>query len=109
MSMHLVGPYMTTTQYSRKKRKKLPTEKQLQAQAAHDKYLRKLGYTPPAERKGKQESPVLSVYYSSTAKRKENVYTGDELAGIGMLHKSNMVPVRKDSDDAKEIARMRRG
>ena len=32
-----------------------------------------------------------------------------ELAGIGMLHKSNMVPVRKDSNDAKEIARMRRG
>ena len=36
-------------------------------------------------------------------------YTGDELAGIGTLHKSNMVPVRKDSNDAKEIARMRRG
>ena len=123
MSMHLVGPYMTTTQYSRKKRKKLPTEKQLQAQAAHEKYLRKLGYTPPAERKGKQESPYKAPDYKqhqgtytlgnnlvgSTAKRKENVYTGDELAGIGMLHKSNMVPVRKDSDDAKEIARMRRG
>ena len=45
----------------------------------------------------------------STAKRHENTYTGNELAGIGMLHKSNMVPVRKDSNDAKEIARMRRG
>ena len=34
-------------------------------------------------------------------------YTGDEIAGIGLLHKSNLVPVRKDSNDAKEIARMR--
>lgn len=123
MSMHLVGPYMTTTRYSRKKSKKLPTEKQLQAQAAHDKYLRKLGYVPPAERKGKTVSPYKAPNYKQhqgtaqcsnnivgiAAKRKENVYTGDELAGIGMLHKSNMVPVRKDSNDAKEIARMRRG
>jgi hypothetical protein len=42
------------------------------------------------------------------AKRKENVYTGDQIAGIGLLHKSNLVPVRKDSNDAKEIASMRR-
>ena len=43
------------------------------------------------------------------AKREEKQYTGNELAGIGLLHKSNLVPVRKDSNDAKEIARMRRG
>ena len=45
----------------------------------------------------------------STAKKSEKQYTGDEIAGIGLLHKSNLVPVRKDSNDAKEIARMRRG
>jgi len=44
-----------------------------------------------------------------TTKRKENIYTGDQLVGVATLHKSNMVPVRKDSNDAKEIARMRRG
>jgi len=44
-----------------------------------------------------------------SGKRHENRYTGDELAGIGTLHKSNMVPIRKDSNDAHEIARMRRG
>jgi hypothetical protein len=41
-------------------------------------------------------------------KRKANQYTGDELAGIGTLHKSNMVPIRKDSNAAVDIANMRR-
>ena len=42
-------------------------------------------------------------------KKQENRYTGDEIMGIGTMHKSNMVPIRKDSNNAKEIARMRRG
>ena len=36
-------------------------------------------------------------------------YTGErKLLGIGMLHKSNLVPVW-DEQDAKEISKMRRG
>lgn len=35
-------------------------------------------------------------------------YTGDKMIGIGTLHKSNAVPVFCD-DEAKEMARMRRG
>ncbi len=43
------------------------------------------------------------------AKRQSNVYTGTELLGIGTMHKSNAVPIRKDSPDAAvEIAQMRR-
>lgn len=38
----------------------------------------------------------------------KKVYTGTKMIGIGTLHKSNAVPVFSD-DDAKEIARMRRG
>jgi hypothetical protein len=131
MSMHLVGPYMTTTKYSRKKSKnKSVSQKELKARQEHDKYLIKMGAHPnqlkdklPTNAKGqrigiytipnyKQHQGTLSCSNSvtgSTAKKHENFYTGDELAGIGMLHKSNMVPVRKDSNDAKEIARMRRG
>lgn len=42
-------------------------------------------------------------------KRQTNVYTGNELLGIGTMHKSNAVPIRKDSPDAAvEIAQMRR-
>ena len=40
--------------------------------------------------------------------KKYGTYTGDELLGIGTLHKSNAVPIRKDSNDAKDQANMRR-
>jgi len=43
------------------------------------------------------------------AKPEEKVYNGKrKLLGIATLHKSNMVPVF-DKQDAKDIARMRRG
>ena len=35
-------------------------------------------------------------------------YTGDLIVGIATMHKSNAVPVMKDTDQAKDIARMRR-
>ena len=130
MSMHLVGPYMTTTKYSRKKSKKQKSAKQIATDIAHDKWLRSRGIAPdqlkaklPTDAKGNRKGIFSIPNYrehqgsyrcsnnivGSTAKKPEQQYTGNELAGIGMLHKSNMVPVRKDSNDAKEIARMRRG
>jgi hypothetical protein len=57
-----------------------------------------------------------SVHYPSrdtglgsagTLKPKQ-VYTGTKIIGIGTLHKSNAVPVFSD-EEAKDIARMRRG
>jgi hypothetical protein len=121
--MHLLGPWMTTTKYNSKKNKRTPNERELQSRAEHDKYLMKMG-AHPSQRTAKNTSSgntipdykehqgTVSCSNNITgfaAKRHENQYTGDELAGIGMLHKSNMVPVRKDSNDAIEIARMRRG
>ena len=42
-------------------------------------------------------------------KKQAFTYSGErKLIGIGMLHKSNLVPVW-DEQDAKEISRMRRG
>jgi len=41
------------------------------------------------------------------AKKKENVYTGTEIIGIGQMHKSNAVPIRR-KQDAKDLANMRR-
>ena len=129
MTMHLVGPYMTTTNYRSKKSNKKKSQKQIQADIKHDKWLRARGIAPDqlkdklptnakGERKGiyavpdyKQHQGTVACsnnIIGSTAKKQQNQYTGDQLAGIGMLHKSNMVPVRKDSNDAKEIARMRR-
>jgi|TARA_B100001093_G_scaffold28847_1_gene25194 hypothetical protein len=42
-------------------------------------------------------------------KKQEFTYSGErKLLGIGLLHKSNLVPVW-DEEDAKEITKMRRG
>ena len=84
---------------------------------SNDAFYRKLGWTP-----GKKKSPYKIPSYkipgpkltSDTVpgngnKKTEMVYTGDELLGISTMHKSNAVPIRKDSkESAKDIARMRR-
>ena len=44
----------------------------------------------------------------ATAKPVAKEYTGDLIAGIATLHKSNAVPVMKGTEEAKDIARMRR-
>ena len=126
MSMHLVGPYMTTTQYNRKKKK--PNAKQARANAEHEKWLRKMGVHPEqlaAKKKQNASVPIRSVpdYRNmgntiptsdvipggSTAPKERQVYSGERrLLGVAVMHKSNMVPVF-DSEDAKDIAKMRRG
>jgi len=42
------------------------------------------------------------------AKPSPKVYTGTEIVGIAVMHKSNAVPIR-GKKQAEEIARMRRG
>ena len=127
MSMHLVGPYMTTTQYSRKKKK--PNAKQARANAEHEKWLRKKGVHPEqleAKKKKNANISVLSVpdYRTSgnsiptsdvipggsTAPKERLTYSGERtLLGVAVMHKSNMVPVFADKkEDAVDIANMRR-
>ena len=127
MSMHLVGPYMTTTSYKKRKAKK-KTQKQIEADARHEKWLRKMNAHPEQIARNKEKNaniPILSVpdYSSdrnsiptsdvipggSTAPKERLVYSGERrLLGVATMHKSNMVPVF-DSKDAKDIAKMRRG
>lgn len=52
--------------------------------------------------------PSLNTGYHNTALKPSPQYTGDKMLGIGTLHKSNAVPVFSDNE-AKEMARMRRG
>ena len=52
--------------------------------------------------------PSLDTHAGSTAKAETQQYTGDAMLGIGMLHKSNLVPVFK-AEDAEAISKMRRG
>jgi len=121
--MHLVGPYMTTTNYKPRKAKK-KSKRQLAADTAHAKFLRKHGVHPDqlAEKskskrsslnqipdyKSDVELPTLSNGVGNGFAKKQNVYTGDEIVGIATMHKSNAVPIRKDSNAAIEIAHMRR-
>jgi len=127
MSMHLEGPWVTTTRYNKKSKSSV---RQQRANQEHEAWLRKQGlhrdqlkaklpHDPKGRRKGVyampdystriETAPTSDVAAGNGLKKQENRYTGDEIAGIGLLHKSNLVPVRKDSNDAKEIARMRRG
>jgi hypothetical protein len=43
----------------------------------------------------------------NATKKKDQVYTGTEMLGVGQLHKSNSVPVFRQ-EDAVDIAKMRR-
>ena len=126
MSMHLVGPYMTTTKYNRKK--KASNNKRLQkAQAEHEAWLESMGvgkrqldaklYDQYGKRKSVNELPDYNTGPRMTSDRvaghgaaKERVqYTGDEIAGIVVTHKSNLMPVRKDNKQAAiDAATMRR-
>lgn len=115
MSMHLVGPHMTTTKYNRKS-KSSKSKKLAKAQAEHEAYLKKLGVKGSAK-EVRSEIPdystgprVTSDKIGNGHAKERNVYSGErQLIGIATMHKSNMVPIFADKkDDAKDIASMRR-
>ena len=125
MTMHLVRG-MTTLNFKKRKTKN-KSKKQLEADAKHDKWLRKMNAHPEQIAANKEKNanvPIRSIpdYRSngntiptsdvipggSTAPAERQVYSGERrLLGVAIMHKSNMVPVF-DSQDAKDIARMRR-
>ena len=91
------------------------------ALAEHHLYLKKLGVDKIKKRK-KTETFVFEgggnrngvptgdkIPVFTGGKKQAFTYSGErKLLGIGMLHKSNLVPVW-DEQDAKEISKMRRG
>jgi hypothetical protein len=56
---------------------------------------------------GSPKSPVHGVPGSGT-KKEYPKYTGDLIVGIGVMHKSNLVPIMRGTNEAKDIASMRR-
>jgi hypothetical protein len=118
MTMHLVGPWMTTNKISSKKKK---SAKQAKAQEEHDKWLMSRGLHSSQRKQIKPKKLVVEKFVSttshipsmdtmvgSTAKKAENIYTGTEIIGIAQMHKSNAVPIR-NKKSAEEVAKMRRG
>ena len=128
MTMHLVGPYLTTTGKRKGKQKYRTAEEAAKArmnkesweellkrhgieqeQRKRDRGLKAKPYVPPQPYRRdtgpRYESKPDTVGVAVRAPDK--VYTGDAMIGIGQLHKSNAIPVFKQ-DDAKDLAKMRR-
>jgi len=64
-------------------------------------------YAPPPGRETKVY-PSLNSDKGVAVKKEPQQYTGDNMLGIGQLHKSNSVPVFR-KEDAEDQAKMRRG
>ena len=130
MSMHLEGPWLSTTG---KKRGKFKFRNAQEAKKARDldaswKELLKQQGIEAEEKKRKRAMSAEPLNYTLSAPpgrgntnhipsqgqstgvaalRPAPVYTGTKIKGIGTMHKSNAVPIFSD-EEAIEISRMRR-
>jgi hypothetical protein len=131
MSMHLEGPWLSTTGKKKGKKKFASAEHAKKARELEDnwKALQKRWGIEAEERKRSRamSAPSLSSTYklsipegrNTTAHIKSvdtggnatlkapNVYTGTKVKGIATMHKSNAVPIFSD-EEAVDISRMRR-
>ena len=131
MTMHLEGPWLSTTGKHKSKRKWASSEAKKLAESRQAEWDRKLvefekltpkfstgpynaprktmadvmPKTPPGRETPKIESQDTG--WVPCVKVKDNEYTGTRIKGIGTMHKSNAVPVFSD-DEAKDISSMRR-
>lgn len=92
------------------------------AKAEHDRWLRKRG-VHPEQLKARKVQPRSTAWMDADRQSRQtyqtsntvgngfavqpNVYTGNNLLGIAVMHKSNLVPVF-NKENAAEIASMRR-
>ena len=65
-------------------------------------------YTAPPGRIMRIEAQSIDTGTSVASKKEPQQYTGNNMLGIGQLHKSNSVPVFR-KEDAEDQAKMRRG
>ena len=131
MSMHLEGPWLSTTGKRKGKRKFRNADEARKARELDESWqeLQKKWGVDAENKKRKRAlaAPVMlptdaGVYRRDTGPRipsrnsadmtpatkaPDKVYTGTKIIGIGTMHKSNAVPIFSD-DEAKEISSMRR-
>lgn len=101
-------------------KRKGPTkaERQLAQQREMEQFLRRMGYKGTAPKTSVHSIPDYSTNnYRITSnaipgngsKKDQKVYSGNEIAGIVVTHKSNLMPIRKDNPQAAiDAAQMRR-
>ena len=116
--MHLLPAYYTTTSTKRRKPKK-KTKALIAAEKEHQKFLKRMGVSQTKARVAQSveqgfckpqavgSNPTSGTIPTNCPKPEPKVYTGTEIIGIGQMHKSTAVPIRR-KQDAKDIASMRR-
>ena len=128
MSMHLEGPWLSTTgkrkgkakfrnaDQARKAREQDEAWKELlkrhgieQEERKRKRALTSEVYKPKSEPYRRETEKINSLPFTGgpCTKPPEKVYTGDKILGIGTMHKSNAVPIFS-SDEAEAISKMRR-
>ena len=132
MTMHLEGPWLSTTgkqkgkkkfasaDHARKARELDTSWKELQKKWGVDAEEKKrsramnapglsgsYSLTIPAGRNTTAHIPSRSTEGGSATLAAPKVYTGTKVKGIATMHKSNAVPVFSD-EEAKDISKMRR-
>jgi len=136
MSMHMEGPWLSTTGKKRGKKKFRNADSANKArqnaeawQALMDKWgvkdednrtsgkpVRKSTWMGPTvnsrvvvdPRRSTNHIPSLDTGRGVAVKKEVQQYTGTAMLGIGQLHKSNSIPVFS-KEDAVDISKMRRG
>lgn len=113
MSMHMIKGVQIHGSGKKKKR----AVGWAKAVNEHDAFLKKMGvtgkksnYRPDKPDLSVRKMPKTSDTICSNGPKKETqTYTGNEIAGIVVTHKSNLMPIRKDNKDAAiDAANMRR-
>ena len=130
MTMHLMSPAFTTTGKKKAKFKFASAEHKRQAEQLESnwKALKKTHGVELEEKRRKSglnskpltlpkmtfrgqemlNKPSVNSGIGTATKTDIPVYTGTKMIGIGVLHKSNAVPVFSD-EEAVDISKMRRG
>lgn len=129
MTMHLEGPWLSTTGKKKGKQKFRNADEARKAREqaeAWQELLKRHGieqekrrkshamsaqtYQPkPAFRRDSSEPRIPSLPFTAgpCVKSPDKIYTGTAIKGIGTMHKSNAVPIFSD-EEAVDIAKMRR-
>jgi hypothetical protein len=131
MTMHLEGPWLSTTGKKKGPRRWASSEAKKLAQKRQAEWDRKLvefekmaprfstgpynaprrtiadfiPKTPPGRETARVDSQDTG--WVTCVKPTDKEYTGTKIKGIGTMHKSNAVPVFSD-EEAKDISKMRR-
>ena len=128
MSMHLEGPWLSTTGKKKGPKKWASAEAKRKAEQLDTSWkemLKRHGVEQEQKRQRRamtadtwqpkttvfrRETPVInSLPFTGgpCVKPAEKIYTGTKVKGIGTMHKSNAVPIFSD-EEAIEISKMRR-